>query len=181
LYERDFSRVHVGAGATVTTTAYPSLSLRGRITYIDPQVNGATRTARVRVEVPNPRQELRLGMYADMAVAGVADGQVLRIPRSAVQIVGDKQVVYVANPSQPGKFVERAVRLGEATGEVVDVVAGLQAGDRVVSKGSFFVRAERERLGLSVPTPTTSDPPGAGSQSRLAADPGTDKAFSRWR
>jgi RND family efflux transporter MFP subunit len=160
LYERDFSRVHVGTSATVTTTAYPGLALHGRVSYIDPQVSPDTRTARVRVEVPNPRQELRLGMYADIEIATTSSGQTMMIPRSAVQTVGDRQVVYVANPSEPGKFAEREVRLGEAAGDQVEVVSGVTQGDRVVAKGSFFLRAERERLGLR---PAASPgPSGAG-------------------
>jgi RND family efflux transporter MFP subunit len=148
VYEKDFSRVRVGNDATVTTAAYPELSLRGRIGYIDPRVNSETRTARVRVEVPNPRGELRLGMYADVVVAGAPSASVTVIPRKAVQNVGDRTVVYLANPTQPGQFTEREVRLAEASGEQVEVTSGVQPGDVVVTEGSFFVRAERERLGL---------------------------------
>jgi len=148
LYERDFSRVRVGSAAAVTTTSDPTLARQGRVSYIDPQVSADTRTARVRVEVPNPRQELRLGMYADIEVAATATRQAVMVPRSAVQNVGDRQVLYVANPAEPGKFTEREVHLGDASGGNVEVLSGVQPGDQVVSKGSFFVRAERERLGL---------------------------------
>jgi RND family efflux transporter MFP subunit len=156
LFEQDFSRVHIGTGATVTTSAYPGLALHGRVSYIDPQVSPDTRTARVRVEVPNPRQELRLGMYADLEIATTSSGQTVMIPRSAVQTVGDRHVVYVANPSEPGKFAEREVRLGLTSGDQVEVTWGVKPGERVVSKGSFFVRAERERLGLRPASPGTS-------------------------
>ena len=156
LYERDWSRVRVGSAASVTTSASPGLARQGRVSYIDPQVSAETRTARVRVEVPNPRQELRLGMYADIEVAATGNRQAVMVPRSAVQNVGDRQVMYVANPSEPSTFTEREVHLGEASGEQVEVVSGVQPGDQVVSKGSFFVRAERERLGLR---PATSVPP----------------------
>lgn len=148
LYERDFARVRVGSAASVTTTADPSLARQGRVSYIDPQLSPDTRTARVRVEVPNPRQELRLGMYADIEIAATANRQAVMVPRSAVQNVSERQVVYVANPTEPGKFIEREVQLGDASGEQVEVVSGVQPGDQVVSKGSFFLRAERERLGL---------------------------------
>ena len=159
LYERDWSRVRVGSGASVTTSAGSGLARQGRVSYIDPQVNAETRTARVRVEVPNPRQELRLGMYADIEVAATGNTQVVMVPRSAVQNVGDRQVVYVANPSEPGTFTEREVHLGNASGEQVEVVSGVQPGDQVVFKGSFFVRAERERLGLRPVASTPSQPP----------------------
>ena len=70
LYEKDFPRVRVGTEAAITTSARPDLTLRSRVSYIDPQVSADTRTAKVRIEVPNPRGELRLGMYADVVVAG---------------------------------------------------------------------------------------------------------------
>jgi RND family efflux transporter MFP subunit len=163
LYERDFSRVRVGSEASVTTKADPSLARPGRVSYIDPQVTADTRTARVRVEVPNPRQELRLGMYADVDVAATANRQVLMIPRVAVQNVNDRQVVYLAIPAEQGKFIEREVHLGDVSGEDVEVVSGVQQGEQVVSKGSFFVRAERERLGLRPAGGTQSTPPTRGS------------------
>jgi len=148
LYEKDFSRVRVGTEASITTSARPDVTLRGRVSYIDPQVSADTRTAKVRIEVPNPGGELRLGMYADVVVAGVSGSSSPRVPRSAVQSVGDRTVVYLANPKEPGKFIQREVRLGQASGDQVEVVSGIQPGDIVVTAGSFFVRAERERLGL---------------------------------
>ena len=157
LYERDLSRVRVGSAASVTTTGDPSPARQGRVSYIDPQVSAVTRTAGVRVEVPNPRQALRLGMYADIEVATAANREALMVPRAAVQNVNDRQVVYVANPTEPGRFTEREVHLGDASGEQVEVISGVQPGDQVVSTGSFYLRAERERLGLRSTTsaPTT--------------------------
>src|SRR5216110_2120159 len=66
LYERDFSRVRVGASATITLASMPDRTLRGRVAYIDPRVDVATRTAKVRVEVPNRAGDLRLGMFVTM-------------------------------------------------------------------------------------------------------------------
>ena len=148
LHEKDSARVRVGSEARIKTSGRPDVTLRGRVSYIDPQVSADTRTAKVRIEVPNPGGELRLGMYADVVVAGAPGTSVPRLPRQAVQNVGDRTVVYLANPKDPGKFVEREVRLGQTSGEQVAVVSGVQPGDAVVTEGSFFVRAERERLGL---------------------------------
>lgn len=148
VFEKDFNRVRVGSQATITTRAYPDLALRGRVSYIDPQLNAETRTAKVRIEVPNARNELRLGMYAD-ALFQTADGaSTPAIPRTAVQNVGDRTVVYLASPNEPGKFVEREVRLGAVAGDLVAVLTGVRSGDLVVTEGAFFLRAERERLGL---------------------------------
>jgi plastocyanin len=87
-----------------------------------------------------------------------------------VQNVGDRTVVYLANPKEPGKFVEREVRLAQTSGEQVDVVSGVQPGDIVVTAGSFFVRAERERLGLrtTARTANASAAPGSSSNSNEA-------------
>jgi cobalt-zinc-cadmium efflux system membrane fusion protein len=147
LYEKDFSSVRVGSTVTVTTTAYAGLVLHGRVAYIDPQLNEQTRTARVRVEVPNPRRELRLGMYAEMQIAGRGAVVGVAVPREAVQTIGNRQFVYIAQPGQRARYTEREVRIGKTSGDVVEIVAGLKSGDAVVTKGSFFVRAERERLG----------------------------------
>jgi len=149
LYERDFSRVSVGTPATVTTTAFPDQKIMGKVAYIDPQVRPETRTARMRVEIPNPGQQLRLGMYAEVNVqAPGARTASLLVPRSAVQNVADRTVLYVADPLQPGRFIEREVQLGQASGDQMVVLSGRQRDDRVVTAGSFSLRAERERQGL---------------------------------
>jgi cobalt-zinc-cadmium efflux system membrane fusion protein len=160
-YEKDFSRLHVGAAASVSTKAFPDAVHRGRVSYIDPQVNPETRTAKVRVEVSNPRQELRLGMFADVSINAFGQSAAAQVPRTAVQNVGDRMVVYLADPTQPGRFVEREVRLGDRSGSDVAVLSGVRAGDTIVTDGSFFVRAEGDRLGLRVGTssaPTARTP-----------------------
>ena len=173
VYEKDFSRVRTGTPATVTTDAYPGVTLPGRVGYIDPQLNTETRTARARVEVPNPRGQLRLGMYAQVHVDTTGQSGSTRIPRSAVQNVGDRQVVYLMDPQQPGTFVEREVRLGQVSDDRVEVVSGVRPGDLVVSQGSFFVRAERERLGLRPSAPAKAASPAAaiGRTPESAAPP----------
>jgi cobalt-zinc-cadmium efflux system membrane fusion protein len=165
VYEKDFSRVRIGSLGTVTTAAYPDLALQARITYIDPQVAPETRTAKVRIEVPNPRGELRLGMLTEVSLREAGASSVPVVPRTAIQTVGDRDVVYVVNPKEPGKFVEREVRLGDPAGDPVPVLAGLKPGDVVVTEGSFYVRAERERLGLRPPHAAPAENPAARASS----------------
>jgi membrane fusion protein, heavy metal efflux system len=145
LYEQDFARVRVGAEATLTTPAYPELRLQGRVSYIDPRVDLQARTAKVRVEVPNPDGQLRLGMYMTMGFSTARGAPVVMVPRAAVQTIGGRQVVFVAVPEEEGRFVQRTVRLGSLTGESYPVLQGLQSGEVVVTEGSFFLRAERLR------------------------------------
>ncbi len=154
LYEKDFSRVHVGTSARVTTKAFPNAPLNGTVSYIDPPVDAETRAAKVRVEVANPKQELRLGMFADVAIEAGGGGAGTSIPRVAVQNVGNKTVVYVADPQQSGRFIEREVRLGDRSGNDVAVLNGVKPGESVVTEGSFAVRAERDRLGLRATEPS---------------------------
>jgi hypothetical protein len=87
-------------------------------------------------------------MYTDVVIASPGTVPVLSVPREAVQSVGDRQFVYLASASEPTTFIEREVRVGRAVGDQVEVLTGVSAGDSVVSKGSFFVRAEAERLGV---------------------------------
>jgi len=145
LYEQDFAAVRVGSAATVSTPAYPGLTLRGRVAYIDPRVEPATRTAKVRVEVPNQDGRLRLGMYLSMAFDTRTGQRVVLVPKAAVQSLGDRQVVFLPAKGETGKFIQRIVRLGEQRGESQVVLSGLQPGEIVVTEGSFLLRAEAAR------------------------------------
>lgn len=155
VYEKDFSHVTVGSPARITTHAYPDRTIEGRVSYIDPQISPETRTAKARIEVANPRGDLRLGMYAEALFRGGGGASMPMVPRGAVQNVGDRTVVYLVDTAKPGSLIEREVRLGAAAGDHVPVLSGIHEGDVVVSEGSFSVRAERERLGLRA-SPGTS-------------------------
>jgi RND family efflux transporter MFP subunit len=180
LHEREFARVQVGSVADVSTSDRPGSVTRGRVTYIDPQMRAETRTARVRIELPNPGRRLRLGMYADVVIEGVTlAGPV--VPRTAVQTIGGRQVVYVADAAVPGRFVARDVTIGEAAGDRVPVRSGLAAGDRVVVEGSFFLRAEAERSGQAgvAPGPHATHGPLTAPATSPAASPDPSGPTSR--
>jgi RND family efflux transporter MFP subunit len=147
LYEQDFAAVRVGSEATVTTAAYPGSPFRGRVSYVDPRVDPQTRTAKVRVEVPNPGGRLRLGMYVTMMFAGAGGQRQVVIPRAAVQSMGNHSVVFLPVAGEEGKFLRRKVKLGSASGDSYVVLEGLRAGDTVVTDGSFLLRAEVSRSG----------------------------------
>jgi cobalt-zinc-cadmium efflux system membrane fusion protein len=145
LYEKDFAAVRVGQGAVVTIPSRPNTPLRGRVAYIDPRVDSATRTAKVRVEVPNRDGELRLGMFVTVSFETGSRQRVTVVPRAAVQAVGDRTVVYVPVEGEEAKFVERPVKVGERVGEFFQILEGLRPGEKVVAEGSFFLRAEATR------------------------------------
>lgn len=145
LYEKDFALVRVGSSATISIPAVPQRSLRGQVAYIDPRVDLATRTAKVRVEVPNRDGQLRLGMFVTLSFQTGLSQRVTLVPRAAIQTVGERAVVYTPADGEDGKFTERTVKLGAPVGEFVQVLDGLKPGEKVVTNGSFFLRAEATR------------------------------------
>jgi RND family efflux transporter MFP subunit len=143
VFEKDLARLRTGSGASVTTDAYPERIFRGRVTYIDPRIDEATRTAQVRVELDNPENLLKIGMYVRVAFGALGDAEKTApvIPAAAVQNLGNRQIVFVA-AVQPNVFELRSVRLGTESNGQFPVLEGLKVGDRVVTTGSFLLRAE---------------------------------------
>jgi RND family efflux transporter MFP subunit len=125
LYEQDFQTVGVGSEAALTTLAYPNLTLRGRVTSIDPRVDPQTRTAKLGWKSPTLRGVSGSGMYVTMAFSTARGERVTAVPRAAVQTIGGRQVVFIAVPDEEGKFVQRMVTLGPLIGESYTVLQGL--------------------------------------------------------
>ncbi|MBK8148501.1 MAG: efflux RND transporter periplasmic adaptor subunit [Acidobacteria bacterium] len=148
VFEQQLPRLAVGSGASVTVEAFPDKLFRGRVAYIDPKLDEATRTAQVRVELANPERILKLGMYVRVAFGALGDAERTMpvVPASAVQNIGGRQIVFVATEDK-SKFELRAVRLGPETNGRMTVLEGLQVGDRIVTEGSFMLRAEWQKTG----------------------------------
>ena len=142
--EKDFSTVHVGTTAVVTAPAYPGRVWKGRVVYIQPQVDPTTRTAQARIEVANPDESLRLDMYMDVAFMSAGD-KGLTVPESAVQAIGEKQYVFLPVKDSDGSFAVRQVKLGSASNGFYPVLDGLKLNDEVVKEGSFILKAEAIR------------------------------------
>ncbi|MEK6321860.1 MAG: efflux RND transporter periplasmic adaptor subunit [Acidobacteriota bacterium] len=150
IYEKDFQAVNVGTPAVITTPAYPDKVLHGRVSYIDPRVDPQTRTGQVRIELANPREILKLGMFVDVNFGGAIEGAavaqaVTAVPRSAVQVIGAKKVLFVAT-DRSGEFVQREVSIGPEINGMLPVYSGVSTGERVVTEGSFLLRAESLKL-----------------------------------
>jgi len=143
VYEKDLATVRVGSGANITSDAYPGRVFRSRVSYVDPKIDPATRTAQVRIELANPRQVFKIGMYVNVAFGalGIAEKTAPVVLKTAVQSIGNQQVVFLTT-DKPNEFVMRPVRLGAESDGFFPVLEGLNAGDRVVTDGSFLLRAE---------------------------------------
>jgi Cu(I)/Ag(I) efflux system membrane fusion protein len=139
VFERDLASVHVGEMATVDFPALPGESRRGRTAYLYPTLDPTTRTARVRVALPNPGLTLKPGMYATLRFTPVAD-TALTVPRSAVLVTGERALAFLKRAE--GAYEPRAVVLGRTTEDRLEILSGLEAGDSVVASGTFLVDAE---------------------------------------
>jgi len=146
VYEYELGRLRPGQPVEVTVSAYPGRDFQGKIAFIEPVLDQQTRTARVRIVLPNPRGELKPGMFADAAI-GIPLGETLSVPRSAVIDTGARQVVYVE--ASPGTFQGREVKLGASAGDRRQVLEGLKQGERVVAAANFFVDSQAQLSGGS--------------------------------
>ncbi len=174
VYEQDLAFVKLGQEATVTLSYLPGREFRGRVTYVYPNVDEKTRTARVRMEFHNPGYFLKPGMFATVKLVSELEPSVLLVPDMAILRSGEKTTVFVA--LEGGKFDPRAVTLGaEAEDDNYQVLSGLQEGERVVTSGQFMLDSEsqlREAIqkmvhpsqsgGTSPAAPATAPRPGLG-------------------
>lgn len=167
-YEQDLPWIKNGQTVAITTPSIPGKSFEGQITFIDPNFDEATRSTKVRVELPNPRvdgrRELLHRLYADGWVK-VDLPAVLAIPKSAVIQTGPQAVVYIDQGN--GGYVQTAVKMGRRGDSLLEITDGLKAGDKIVTNGNLLIdgQAELNRSFMAVgPTtvaekrPTLTDP-----------------------
>lgn len=146
VYEYELPFVREGQEAVMTLAYLPGREFRGRVTKVYPTLDATTRTARVRVEFPNGDAALKPDMYAEVRL--VADlGERLSVPNEAVMETGARSVVFVDEGS--GIFSPREISTGLRLPDRVEVLTGLERGERVLAQGNFFVDSEsRLRAGL---------------------------------
>ena len=142
--EKDFASVRVGSQANVTAPAYPGHKWKGRVAYIQPQVDPATRTAQARIEVANPGETLRIEMYVDVEFTAPGTSGPI-VPQSAVQSIGERQFVFLPVKNNEGSYSLRQVRLGPTADGYYSVLDGLHVQEEVVTEGSFILKAEAVR------------------------------------
>jgi membrane fusion protein, heavy metal efflux system len=143
VFEKDISKVKLGQPIELQVDSFPDKVFRGRLDYVANQVDADTRTLAVRAEVTNEDLLLKPKMFARMKII-VDKDSVLAIPTAAVQDTRNSKVVYV--PIGNNSFEERLVKLGEQSGDYTEILEGLRPGDRVVTKGSFDLRANSVRM-----------------------------------
>lgn len=139
--EQDIGIVKVGAPARMIFRAYPGEVFEGRVTFILHELDMATRTAKVRIEVKNPEHRIKHEMFADVEIdAGSGDAVRLVVPVSAIIDSGNRQVVLVDKGE--GRFEPRTVKLGMRGDGFTEILDGLKAGEQVVVTANFLIDAE---------------------------------------
>lgn len=160
--ESDIAQVRIGAAATITSDA--GMKLRGRVNFIQPQVDETTRTIQVRLEVPNPNLRLALGMFVNVEIDAPL-GRQLTIPASGVFHSGEREIAFVDHGG--GYFEPRDVETGAQTGDDLIVLSGLKAGEKVVTSANFLMDSESQiqaAAGAFAPPPL-----GAGAAASMNA------------
>jgi Cu(I)/Ag(I) efflux system membrane fusion protein len=147
VYEQDLARIRVGQLVVAELHALPGEQLEGRVDYVYPTLDPETRTARIRVSLPNPALRLKPGMAATLHVLDAADTPVLGVPRSAVLSTGERDLVFVRRAD--GKLEPREVAVGASGADRVEILRGLAPGETVVASATFLVDAE-SNLGAAV-------------------------------
>lgn len=146
LFEKDLPYVHVGQEASLRTEVYPGRIFPARVAYVGQVIDEKTRTAPVRIEFDNLDGLFRPGQFVTATLHGDparAMNEVLIIPRSAVQTIDGKPLVFVQNAD--GSFSRRVVELGVSGGGKIEIRGGIEAGERVASDGSFLLKSELQR------------------------------------
>lgn len=149
-YETDLPFLKVGDKLEFTLQAIPGKTFSGNISFIDPILDSATRTAKVRVETANANMQLKPEMYANATVKANLNqfNKQLIVPKSAVLWTGKRSIVYVKQPhTQAPTFLLREIELGPALGDSYIVMSGLNNGDEIVVNGTFTIDASAQLEG----------------------------------
>jgi Cu(I)/Ag(I) efflux system membrane fusion protein len=139
VYEYELPRVHLGDRAAVTLSYWPDRSWKGRVSYILPTVDEKTRTIKVRIEVDNPRLELKPEMFADV-VLSAKPKEALLVPEDAIIESGTRKIVFVALGQ--GRLQPREITTGDQGAGMVEVRSGLADGDTVALGANFLLDSE---------------------------------------
>jgi len=139
VYEKDLGKVRVGQTAFVTVDTYPRERFPGRVTHISDVLDPGTRTARVRCELPNPGARLKLEMFAAVRLPTGFNRQAVALPAGAVQQIGGKDVAFVRIAQT--RFEARTITKGRTVDGLVEIAAGLNAGEPVVTQGAFHLKS----------------------------------------
>ena len=146
LYEKDLSKIKLGSVAQISTTAYPSETFKGKITYISSSLDKDTHTISARVEVPNLDGRLKLDMFATAVISSNTSTKALLLSEEAVVLIQGQPTVFVQNEDS---FEPRPVDLGEKLRNQVILKSGVAAGEKIVVSGAYALKAKMLKSQIS--------------------------------
>lgn len=144
--EKRLAELRINQSLTVEVAAYPGRQFSGRIAKVGDALNPQTRMVEVRCLIDNPGRVLKTEMYAVTRIASTVGRRVLVVPKSALQDIDGRTVVFVARDGRT--FEKREVQTGYQAGELVEVLSGARPGERVVTAGSFLLKSELQKSGM---------------------------------
>ena len=146
IYESEITSVRIGQPISVSLASYPGETFRGNMAYIYPSLNQEARTVRVRFELPNSGLKLKPGMYGNVTLQTDA-ATALVVPKEAVLETGLRQLVFMDRGQ--GRYEPASVKLGRRSQDSVEVLEGLNEGDRIVTSANFLLDAESKLTSAS--------------------------------
>jgi membrane fusion protein, copper/silver efflux system len=164
VFENDLALVRTGQDVAIRSRAYPELSITGKVRLIYPFMDPKSRTARVRVEIPNPGLKLKPDMFVNGSIKAKLTETVV-VPLSAVMDTGRRQLVWIESSS--GIFQPRDVKTGLRSGGDVQILSGLKAGEKIAVSGAYLIDSEAQlsRMGgEAAQPPAAPDKPGEKKQ-----------------
>jgi len=168
VFENDLGKIRAGEPASVTVDAYPGRSFAGRVDQVLPQLDAATRTARVRLVFQNPNLKLMPGMFVNVALSIPLSRQLV-VPASAVLHSGTRQIVFI---DRGGGYLEpREVQVGSQVGGDYVVLKGITARERVVTSANFLIDSESQ-LQAAAGSFAAAPGPGGGTSAQAGATAG---------
>jgi membrane fusion protein, copper/silver efflux system len=154
--ERDLGAVAAGQSVTVRVRSYPDKTFTGKVALVYPHLNSATRTVRVRIDLPNPDLLLLPDMYAQAEIETGGTDAVLAVPDDAVIDGGNRRIVILDKGD--GRFEPRPIETGRRGAGYVEIKSGLAEGDVIVTSANFLIDAE-SNLKSALKTMTEPGPP----------------------
>jgi membrane fusion protein, copper/silver efflux system len=178
-YENEVSLLKQGQTIDVNLPAFPNQAFKGQIAVINPVIDPAKRTARVRIDIPNAKEQLRPGMYANVEVK-IDDGEGLTIPVQAALPTGERMLVFLDRGQ--GKLLPRYVKVGRSfttfdgqqEESYYQVINGVKEGDRIVDSANFLIDAESQVQGALKDWEGEQQPPATPGVNQISPPQGSD-------
>ncbi len=140
VYENQLPWLGEGSTAKISFDYFPGEEFTGKVRYVEPEVSPSTRTVKLTLEVPNPSDRFRVGMYATVNFKPVTAQDAVVVPAQAVIRSGERDVVVIALGE--GRFAPREVTLGAQSDGVMQVLTGLDGSEKVVTSAQFLIDSE---------------------------------------